>query len=168
MDISGGDSISASVAEISPGLWHIHMRNATNGQTFDKDVTYDSSHTSAEWIQELPTGVGFSLALDSFGSAVFTGASATVNGATVSIAGSGAHALQMANRNNEVTASVSGLSADGSGFTVSRTGAPSSSVNSNAQRSLGRSGDYYTRPALRSYRIYVVQGADGLHIYLAR
>jgi len=31
MDISGGDSVSASIVETSPGEWHIHMHNATNG-----------------------------------------------------------------------------------------------------------------------------------------
>jgi len=169
MDIAAGDSISASIAETSPGIWHIHMHNATNGETYDNDVSYDSSYSSAEWIEEQPTGVGFSLALDSFGSVRFTGAATTVNGATVSIAGSGAHPLQMANDNDETVATVSSLGADNSSFTVTRTDAASSDVSlMSERRSFRRTGEYYSQSGDDGYHIYIVQDEDGFHIYLAR
>jgi hypothetical protein len=169
ISVSAGDTILASLVETSPGEWHIHMYDSTNGQTFDKDIAYTSSHSSAEWIEEQPTGVGFSLALDSFGSASFTGGTATLNGATVSIEGAGAHALQMANDNNDTVATVSSLGADGSSFSVSRTGAASSGgTQMSVRRSFQRTGGYYSRSRYRGYHIYVVQGADGFHLYLAQ
>jgi len=168
MDISGGDSVSASIVETSPGLWHVHIRDNTNNETFDKDISYDSSHSSAEWIEEQPTGVGFALALDYFGSVNFSGAETTLNGATVSIAGAGAHALQMANQNDDTTASVSSLGSDGESFSVSRTDAASNNVPTRV-RAISQQSSYYSlRHGYRSFRIYIVSDTDGYHIYLAR
>jgi len=122
-----------------------------------------------EWIQELPTGIGFSLALDQFGSVGFTGGTATVNGATVSIAGTGARALQMANRNDETIAAVSSLGTDGSSFTVTRTNASSDTGLAIRSRESYASVDNYAgRWRARTYRIYIVQDAAGFHIYLMR
>jgi hypothetical protein len=169
MDVSGGDSISASITETSPGIWQIHIKNNTNGETYDKEVSYDSSHSSAEWIEELPTGVGFSLALDQFGSVPFTSGTARINGATVSIAGAGAHALEMANRKNETTATVSGLGTDGSSFTVTRNNVQSDPVTERTRAAYQRTGSgYYSRYSQRSYSIYIVEDANGIHFYLAR
>jgi hypothetical protein len=169
MHVAGGDSISASIVETSSGIWHIHIRDNTTGEVFDKYVQYASSHSSAEWIEELPTGIGFSLALDEFGSVPFTAGTATANGAEVSIVGSGAHALEMANRNNETTAAVSGLGADGASFTVTRASAQSDPISSHMRAAYVRTGSYYySHSSTRGYRIYVLRDRSGFHIYLAR
>jgi peptidase A4-like protein len=145
--ISGGDSVSASLTETSPGMWHIHFADNTSGKTYDTDVAYDSSRSTAEWIEELPTGIGFRMPLDSFGTAAFTGGSVTVNGQLMSIAASGATAMRMVGLAGTL-AEPSVIASDGS-FSVSRT-----SVSQENLATTYRS--YASRYGRRRFRVYIL------------
>jgi hypothetical protein len=84
-------------------------------------VSYASSASSAEWIQEAPsTGKGVVI-LDQFRSVNFTNASTVMNGAPVTPATAGATAVTMVNRKTGVVlATPSALGADGASFSVAR------------------------------------------------
>jgi len=58
LQVHAGDSVSVSIAEQSPDQWLIHFVNNTTGQTYDTTQTYTSSHSSAEWVEEAPSGGG--------------------------------------------------------------------------------------------------------------
>ena len=122
--VNGGDSVSVSLSQTSPGEWQLNFNDKTSGQNYSETVAYDSSLSSAEWIEEMPAGVtrrgGLSfLPLDNFGTVNFTGGSATINGNTESIAASGAQALTMV-AGGEALATSSPLLSDGASFSVTR------------------------------------------------
>ena len=122
--ISPGDRVSTSIQESSPGLWHIEIRNETSGQTFSKNVAYDSSRSSAEWIEEMVSNGDHTFRpLDAFGSVSFISGGTVDRGVSKTISQSGAQGLSMVNGVGDVLAQTSGLRADG-GFSVSRTDAP--------------------------------------------
>lgn len=125
-----GDSISVSIREdgSASNEWLITFADNTTGATYATSVEYDSSLSSAEWIEEMPAGVGLRVSLDDFGTVSFADGSTVENGATETIAGSDAEALTMQNDLGEPTAVPSALGADGASFTVERTSAASSSM----------------------------------------
>jgi hypothetical protein len=126
LNVNPGDTVSASVDEISSGQWRITMNDTTTGGTFSTVVAYNSSESSAEWIEEDPSdGADQQIPLDNFGSVGFTSGTAIENGSTVSIAKSGAQAVSMINGEDQSLASVSSLSSNGESFTVTSTGATS-------------------------------------------
>lgn len=136
LDVNAGDVVKTSLS-LEPGegrLWRITIANETSGETYSTDVAYDSSLTSAEWIEEVPAGVGVDISLDQFGSVAFTGGSTTENGASVSIAGSGAQPITMVNADQATVAMPSSLGADGASFAVTRTDAQSTSMAIGAPR----------------------------------
>ncbi|HEY3118270.1 MAG TPA: G1 family glutamic endopeptidase, partial [Chloroflexota bacterium] len=47
-----GDSVTVSLAQQEPGSWLISFNNHTTGATFNRTVQYQSSLSSAEWIEE--------------------------------------------------------------------------------------------------------------------
>jgi hypothetical protein len=130
LTVHTGDAMSVSVAQDSnaSGLWTISFTDTTTGQSYSTTVNYASSLSSAEWIEEMPAGVGTSIALDNFGSINFTGGSAVQNGNSVTIAGSGAQPLTMANTLNQPLAIPSTIGADGASFSITRTNAASSAI----------------------------------------
>jgi len=131
LQVHAGDSVSVSIAEQSPDQWLIHFVNNTTGQTYDTTQTYTSSHSSAEWVEEAPSGGGRRggvLPLDDFGSIQFSNGSAVKNGQTVNIADSGARAITMLGNSNQQLAVPSALGADGASFTVSRTDQPATTT----------------------------------------
>jgi hypothetical protein len=122
--VNGGDAVSVSLNQTSPGEWQLTFNDKTNGQNYSEAVAYDSSLSSAEWIEEMPAGVtgrgGLAfLPLDNFGTVNFTGGGATINGNTETIAASGAQALTMV-AGNEALATSSPLLTDGASFSVTR------------------------------------------------
>lgn len=54
MIITPGDSMSASLEEVKENEWLITLINTTTGSIFDKKIFYQSSNSSAEWIEERP------------------------------------------------------------------------------------------------------------------
>ena len=128
--VNPGDSISASIAESGTNQWTISLRDNTNGQNFQTVVSYDSSGSNAEWIEEMPSqGNNAFIPLDNFGTIQFSGAAATRNGQTLTPSQLGAQTMSMINTNGQILAEPSALGSDGASFTVSRSSAaPSTST----------------------------------------
>jgi len=126
LQVHGGDSVTVDISERASDEWLIHFTNNTTGQTFDTTQQYASSHTSAEWVEEAPSGGrgGGVLPLDNFGTVQFSAGSTTKNGQSMSIAGAAAKAITMISSGNQALAVPSDLGSDGASFTVSRTDAP--------------------------------------------
>ena len=84
--VAPGDSVTVSIVEQAQGsgAWQISMTNNTSGQTFETRVTYASSESSAEWIEEAPSGPAGVLPLDNFSSVAFTDASVSFRTAPIS------------------------------------------------------------------------------------
>ena len=119
--IKPGDTVTVSLTQQTTGAWNITIRNATNGGVYNGTVTYASSASSAEWIEEAPTARNGVVLLDRFGTVQFTNASTVKDGQTVSPAAAGAKAVTMVNNKTGVTlATPSALGPDGASFIVKR------------------------------------------------
>jgi hypothetical protein len=124
--VAPGDSVTVSINEQSAGsgLWTISLTNNTSGQSYQTSANYTSTESSAEWIEEAPSGANGVLPLDNFNSVSFTAATAVVNGQTVDLTQANAQAITMVNSNGQALAVPSGVASDGSSFSVVRTSAP--------------------------------------------
>lgn len=125
--VSPGDSISVSISEPGDGQWLIAFKDNTTGQTYQTTVSYSSSLSSAEWVEEAPSTGRSVLPLDNFGSVQFTSATATENGKAVTLSQAGAQPITMIDRYEDPIATPSALSSDGKGFTITQTSGPSTS-----------------------------------------
>lgn len=123
--VTAGDSVTVTLTEKSPGQWTITIKNNTTGGRYATTVSYDSTRTSAEWVEEAPSVGRETLALDEFGRVTFTGASAIRDGRTLGLMDLGADAITMINGSRQTLAQPSVIGADGASFTVTRTGAQS-------------------------------------------
>jgi len=124
LTVHAGDSVSVSLAEVSANNWSLTFVDNTTGEMYQKNISYTSSHSSAEWIEEMPVG-GTSrslnyLPLDNFGTTNFTNASVVANGTHEILSGTGAQALTMV-AGGEALATPSGIGSDGGSFSVART-----------------------------------------------
>jgi hypothetical protein len=125
--VHAGDSVSVSISEQSPDQWLIAFTNATTGQAYSTTEQYTSSHSSAEWVEEAPSGGrGGVLPLDNFGTIQFSGVSAVKDGQTLGLGSLNARAITMVGNGNRPLAVPSAVSDDGGGFSVARTDVPSS------------------------------------------
>ena len=89
------------------------------GKPSARNVVYNSTRSSGEWIVERPTINNQISTLADFGNITFTDCHVNVNNATGPIAKFSFSKIQMANSQNTELTSVSALTADGSSFTVS-------------------------------------------------
>jgi hypothetical protein len=120
--VSAGDMVSVSITQQPDETWQIRIRNATTGQSYEKSVTYQSSRSSAEWIEESPVaGRRTLLPLDNFGTVRFTGATTLEEGQQRTIAQAGGQAITMSDRTGQPLAQPSALGSDGASFSVNRT-----------------------------------------------
>jgi hypothetical protein len=111
MTITPGDHMSASINEQSSNIWLIDLNDLTTGQSFSTTVSYNSSLSSAEWIEEDPSyGNGRLVPFDNFGIANFSSGLTTINGTIENIALSGADGIKMVNGSGQTTALPSALS----------------------------------------------------------
>ena len=125
LSVHPGDSVTVSISEQAADQWLIDFVNNTTGQTYQTTQQYSSSHSSAEWVEEAPSGGrGGVLPLDNFGTIQFSDGSTVKDGQSVNIAQAGAQAITMVGNNNQALAVPSGLSDDGAAFSVARTDAP--------------------------------------------
>jgi hypothetical protein len=129
--VAPGDSVTVSIDEqgAGTGMWQMTMTNNTSGQSYQTTVSYTSSHSSAEWIQEAPTGSTGVLPLDNFGSVSFTASTTTANDEPRDLTQANARPVTMVNSNNEALAVPSSIGDDGASFTVTRTSAPATTSN---------------------------------------
>lgn len=96
LTVKPGDKMSASIVQTAPTQWMISMTNVTTGQTFSTSVSYSSSLSSAEWIQEDPSYQDGSLVLlDNFGAVQFSNATTTMSGTTYTASAIGASPITM-------------------------------------------------------------------------
>jgi hypothetical protein len=118
--VSAGDTMNASVNEITPGQWKLTISDTTTGQSFTKTVAYNSAHSSAEWIEEDPTLItGSLIPLDSFAPIAFTGASTLSNGTTLNLKTSNAQPISMV-ATGQAIVTPSDIASDGGSFTVTK------------------------------------------------
>jgi hypothetical protein len=136
LDIAAGDTVGVSITQQSDGTWLILIKDTTSGQSFQKKLSYNSSLSSAEWIEESPTiGRRTLLPLDNFGTVTFTNATTVENGKPRTIAQAGGKPVTMyssttqgrrgrgqpGGQAGQPLAQPSALGADGSSFSVTRT-----------------------------------------------
>jgi hypothetical protein len=120
--VSAGDTVSVAITQQSSDTWQILMRDTTTEQSYQKRVTYASSHSSAEWIEEAPAvGRRTLLPLDNFGTVTFTDATTVEDGQQHSIAQARGQAITLSSQTGQPAAQPSVLTADGTGFSVTRT-----------------------------------------------
>jgi hypothetical protein len=124
LHVEPGDKMEASVTLIEENkhLWLIEISDLTKNETYKRTFSYTSSRLSAEWIVERPSIGGKITTLANFGAASFSNCQATINNVTGSINHYPGYRLTMYDDNGELV-SVSPLTFDGSGFTVSYLGA---------------------------------------------
>jgi ketosteroid isomerase-like protein len=120
--VQPGDSITITITQQEPGTWLLSFKNNTTGQTYERTAQYNSTLSSAEWIEEAPSvGRRGVLPIDQFGSITFSSASAVDNGQSVSVRDAGARPITLIDNQRRPLAVPSELSDDGSSFTVTRT-----------------------------------------------
>jgi len=129
LSVSAGDSVSVSISQQQDGTWQILIRDATTGQSYQKNVTYSSSRSSAEWVEESPVaGRRLLLPLDNFGTVTFTSATTVEDGQQRTIAQAGGQSITMLNTAEQPLAQPSALGTGGASFSVTRTNAPATRI----------------------------------------
>jgi hypothetical protein len=117
--VSPGDKFTASITLANnTNEWILEITNLSNGQGFKQNFIYNSSKLSAEWVVERPTVNNQVSELANFGSVTFTEAKAQLGTTVGTIRSFPNYEIVMENRENVPLASISGLSLDGSSFTV--------------------------------------------------
>ena len=124
LNVTAGDSVTVSITEQSSGQWLISMTNNTTKSSYQRTVTYASSRSSAEWVQEAPSSGRGIIPLDDFGTVRFTDGSAVRDGKMMGLSALGATPVAMINRSGQAIAQPSTIGPDGSSFAVTRTSAP--------------------------------------------
>ena len=120
LSISAGDTIDATVLQTAPDEWRITLLDASTGKQFVTTLSYHSSESSAEWVEEAG-GDGTKLTpLDQFSPVTFTNASAAQAGQTRSLAALKATRLTLVTTSLEALATASPVSTGGASFVVSR------------------------------------------------
>ncbi|HEX4103988.1 MAG TPA: G1 family glutamic endopeptidase [Candidatus Paceibacterota bacterium] len=127
INVNPGDSVSVTVAETSAAQWLVSFRDNTTGQNTSENLTYNSTLSSAEWIEEMPLNGNSFVPLDNFGTISFSNATTVENGNTVTISGSAAQPLTMVTNADQTLAAPSALGSDGQSFSVTRSTVPSGS-----------------------------------------
>jgi hypothetical protein len=84
--------------------WRIFIKDQTTGATFVKTVTYNSSFSSAEWIEEAPTVNGQIAPLADFGTVTFNNCQVFYNGSLGNISSGPNTAIDLQDPNGQVAA----------------------------------------------------------------
>jgi len=121
--VNTGDAVTVAITKQSGNQWEITFKDNSNGQTYSTTVSYISSLSSAEWIEEAPSDGLHELPLDNFGTMQFTGGQTIQNGTTVNLAQADAQAITMVNNFGQTLASPSAIGNDGASFSVTRSNA---------------------------------------------
>jgi hypothetical protein len=120
--VEPGDTITASVTYSESQAVFIRAMNSSRGWTYMDVVSWAvPERMTAEWIVEAPSNGGEVDPLADFGTVAFTDCSATINGFTgpISDVNFNGDAVTMLTTNGTTIRAVpSGLSTDGSGFSV--------------------------------------------------
>jgi len=111
LQVTSGDTVTVTITEQSSGVWLIVMVNNTTSDSFEKTLRYDSSRSSAEWIQEAPSTSRGIVPLSDFGTVRFLAGSAVRDGVTLGLSALGATPVAMVNRAGQLVALPSTLGA---------------------------------------------------------
>ena len=116
LEVSPGDRIIASINLDNPELnyWNIQIVNTANGQRFNRNVTYNSTRSSGEWIAERTTVNGQISNLADFGSITFNKCLINLGNDTGDIDDFSYSTVHMTNQQYERLASASTLRDDSS------------------------------------------------------
>lgn len=132
MSIHAGDVMTATVHWISASQFTLSMTNTTTGQTFSTTQTMSggAERSCAEWIVEAPSSNTGVLPFTKMGPSTFTACSATVNGVTGPISGSGwqFQSINLADGTGAPLAIPTALTAGGTAFVVNAPGAVSGDI----------------------------------------
>jgi hypothetical protein len=119
LPINAGDSVTVSLQEQASDDWLVAFVNNTTGKSYQLNIAYVSSRSSAEWVVEAPSARrGRVLPLDAFGSVSFTNAGCSRNGQALSISEAGAHPVTMVGPRGRRLARPSPVDDDGASFNV--------------------------------------------------
>lgn len=121
-----GDSVTVTIARQQGTQWLVTILDNTAGSSYKKTLTYQSSLSSAEWVEEAPSAARGRrvVPLEEFGTVRVTDGSAVENGKTVTIAQSGAKPISMIDQRGTLIAEPSTLGSNGETFSVTRVGPP--------------------------------------------
>lgn len=126
--VHGGDRVSVSLKETSPDMWQLSFSNHTTGGSYEMVIPYASSHSSVEWVEEMPLGTtgkwrGY-VPLADFGSVHFTDGYAIDSGGKRTIAETGAKPITMTTVDGKALATPSELGNDNASFSITRSDVP--------------------------------------------
>ena len=121
LNIQPGHSVTVSINLLNDNesTWLLSLTDVTNGRHFQKNVFYNSTRKSAEWVVERPMVKGVISTLADFGNATINNCTATINGVTGSVSDFIYSPVIMVDSNDTELTSVLPLNSDGSSFTVS-------------------------------------------------
>ena len=141
--INPGDSVTATLTQQSTSQWYVYFIDNTNGQNYQTTLSYNSSLSTAEWIEEMPTNANTNsfIPINNFGTRNFYNASTIRNGISQNLLQANSQPLTMMNSNQQALVTVSAIGSDGSSFTAGRTSvAPIISVYPSGNHSWHRVG----------------------------
>lgn len=120
LTVTPGDQMSARISQVATSQWAITITDDSTGGSWTQDVAYNSSLSSAEWIEEDPSTSRYhEIPFDFFGLAAFAQAQATANGSTVNLSQGNALPITMINSYGQTVALPSAISFDGLSFAIS-------------------------------------------------
>jgi hypothetical protein len=122
MTVSEGDAMTASINEVSTGQWTLSISDTTSGQSFTTSISYSSSNSSAEWIEEDPGYLnGAQVPFDEYGELSFTNATTMSGNTGYTLSTSNAEPVTLVDNNGNALSTPSALGTDGESFTITRT-----------------------------------------------
>ena len=115
---------SIQLVDATLNEWSINLTDVTTGFSFQNTFTYASNQLSADWIVERPTVNRVLSTLANFGNVTFTNCQASISSVSGGISSFPANEIVMYSSTTVGESSVqltdvSGITFDGSGFTVS-------------------------------------------------
>lgn len=118
--IEPGDLVLASIRLVNneSNVWNIQLTDVSNGQSFSRTVTYNSTRSSAEWIVERSTVNNQVTNLADFGSITFGQCRAGLVEKEGVISNFTYSVVHMTNEGLNTLATAAPLNADGAGFAV--------------------------------------------------
>jgi hypothetical protein len=122
-NINPGDRVFASISMIdtNQSTWKILLEDITNGKSFTKNIEYNSTQSSGEWIIERPTVNSQVSTLTNFGTITFTDCNIGLENKTGPIGEFIYTKIEMTNQLATPLTTVSSLSPDGGSFNVTHT-----------------------------------------------
>ncbi|HET8991656.1 MAG TPA: G1 family glutamic endopeptidase [Candidatus Saccharimonadales bacterium] len=119
LSVTPGDGISADINEVANNQWTMTITDTTSNQSFTTTVSYQSTNSTAEWIEEDPSySSGSQIPMDNFGSVDITSASTVSNGSTLNLNTSSAQPITMVTQSGQPVATPSYIGPDGASFDV--------------------------------------------------